>query len=82
MGRVNLLNIDCPFKAAEAEIEKYKDIADIILVDFHAETTSEKIAMGYFLDGKVSAVFGTHTHIQTLVCNTLGLVSFIIALIG
>ncbi len=65
MGRVNLLNIDCPFKAAEAEIQKYKDDADIILVDFHAETTSEKIAMGYFLDGKATCVFGTHTHVQT-----------------
>ncbi len=65
MGRVNLLNIDCPFKAAQAEIQKYQNDADIILVDFHAETTSEKIAMGYFLDGKATCVFGTHTHVQT-----------------
>lgn len=65
MGRVNLLNIDCPFKAAEAEIEALKDKTDFILVDFHAEATSEKIAMGYFLDGKVACVYGTHTHVQT-----------------
>lgn len=65
MGRVNLLNIDCPFRAVDKEIEKYKKDADIIIVDFHAETTSEKIAMGYYLDGKVTCVFGTHTHVQT-----------------
>ena len=65
MGRVNLLNIDCPFKAVEAEIEKLKDKTDFILVDFHAEATSEKIAMGYFLDGKVECMYGTHTHVQT-----------------
>ena len=65
MGRVNLLNIDCPFKAAEAEIEALIDKTDFILVDFHAEATSEKIAMGYFLDGKVACVYGTHTHVQT-----------------
>ena len=65
MGRVNLLNIDCPFKAAEAEIKALKDKTDFILVDFHAEATSEKIAMGYFLDGKVACVYGTHTHVQT-----------------
>ena len=65
MGRVNLLNIDCPFKAVQNEIEKLKSDCDIILVDFHAETTSEKIAMGYYLDGKATCVFGTHTHVQT-----------------
>lgn len=65
MGRVNLLNIDCPFRAIEAEIERLKEKTDFILVDFHAEATSEKIAMGYFLDGKVACVYGTHTHVQT-----------------
>lgn len=65
MGRVNLLNIDCPFKAVKKETEKHKADADIILVDFHAETTSEKIAMGYYLDGCVTCVYGTHTHVQT-----------------
>lgn len=65
MGRVNVLNIDCPFKALEKEIELLKDKADIIIVDFHADATSEKRAMGYFLDGKVTCIFGTHTHVQT-----------------
>ncbi|MBQ8525632.1 MAG: TIGR00282 family metallophosphoesterase [Clostridia bacterium] len=65
MGRVNLLNIDCPFRAAEAEIERLREKTDFILVDFHAEATSEKIAMGYYLDGKAACVYGTHTHVQT-----------------
>lgn len=65
MGRVNILNIDCPFRAVEAEIERLKDKTDIIIVDFHADATSEKRAMGFFLDGKVTCVFGTHTHVQT-----------------
>lgn len=55
-----------PFLAAEALVEKAKlDGAKFIFVDFHAETTSEKRALGFFLDGKVTAVFGTHTHVQT-----------------
>ncbi len=55
-----------PFLAADELIEKAKsDGANIIVVDFHAEATSEKRAMGFYLDGKVSAVFGTHTHVQT-----------------
>ncbi len=55
-----------PFLAADELIEKAKaDGADIIVVDFHAEATSEKRALGFYLDGRVSAVFGTHTHIQT-----------------
>lgn len=65
IGRVFMENSDCPFRTAEKTINKIKDETDILLVDFHAEATSEKIAMGYFLDGKVSAVFGTHTHVQT-----------------
>lgn len=66
IGRVNMpIPFDSPFSAAEREIEKLKGKTDIIIVDFHAETTSEKKAMGYFLDGKVSVVFGTHTHVQT-----------------
>ncbi len=65
MGRVNILNIDCPFKAMDKELEALKDKADIILVDFHADATSEKRAMGYYLDGRVTCVFGTHTHVQT-----------------
>ena len=65
MGRVNILNIDCPFAAVTAEIERLKDKTDIIIVDFHADATSEKRAMGFYLDGKATCVFGTHTHVQT-----------------
>ena len=65
LGRVYMECVDCPFRKAEAIIEKIKEQCDIIIVDFHAEATSEKIAMGFYLDGKVSAVFGTHTHVQT-----------------
>ena len=65
MGRVNLLNIACPFRTVENEIKRISDSADIILVDFHAEVTSEKIALGYYLDGKATCVYGTHTHVQT-----------------
>lgn len=66
IGRVYMpMPADSPFSAAEREIAFLADKTDIILVDFHAEATSEKKAMGFFLDGKVSAVFGTHTHVQT-----------------
>lgn len=65
MGQVEMLSCDSPFTAAEREVEKLREITPVIFVDFHAEATSEKQAMGYFLDGKVSAVFGTHTHVQT-----------------
>lgn len=65
MGRVSMQPCDCPFEAAIREIEKVKKQTDNIIVDFHAEATSEKVAMGYYLDGKASAVLGTHTHIQT-----------------
>jgi len=57
--------IDCPFRIAEAEIERMRASTKIILVDMHAEATSEKLALGWFLDGRVSAVLGTHTHVQT-----------------
>jgi len=56
---------DCPFRAAKAALDKIRQETDIIIVDVHAEATSEKVALGWFLDGKVSAVVGTHTHIQT-----------------
>ena len=65
MGRVFMLNIDDPFAVVLKEIEELKQRARIIFVDFHAEATSEKIAMGWHLDGKVTAVVGTHTHVQT-----------------
>jgi 2',3'-cyclic-nucleotide 2'-phosphodiesterase len=57
--------LDNPFPAAMAEVDRLRQETPVIVVDMHAETTSEKIAMGRFLDGKVSAVFGTHTHVQT-----------------
>jgi len=65
VGRTYMNPCDCPFEAAEREIKRLKAETDIIVVDFHAEATSEKQAMGWFLDGKVSCVFGTHTHVQT-----------------
>jgi hypothetical protein len=64
-GRVFMKHLDCPFRIGEVEIEALRKETPIILVDFHAEATSEKVAMGWFLDGKVSAVLGTHTHVQT-----------------
>src|SRR5438067_2289843 len=65
MGRVFMLNIDDPFQVVLREIDALKPRARIVFVDFHAEATSEKIAMGWHLDGKVTAVVGTHTHVQT-----------------
>lgn len=56
----------CPFAAADAMIEKLSPLCDVIFVDFHAETTSEKVSMAWHLDGRVSALIGTHTHIPTL----------------
>lgn len=64
-GRVFMPGYDCPFRTGRTEIETLSKETDIIIVDFHAEATSEKIAFGYFVDGKVSAVIGTHTHVQT-----------------
>jgi metallophosphoesterase (TIGR00282 family) len=65
MGRVFMQELDNPFQRALAEIDALLPRTRVILVDFHAEATSEKIAMGWFLDGKVTAVVGTHTHVQT-----------------
>ena len=65
VGRTFMEPVDCPFKKAKDEIEKLKKETGIILVDIHAEATSEKIALGWYLDGLVSAVVGTHTHVQT-----------------
>ncbi len=56
---------DCPFRAADREIARIPAEVHVIFVDFHAETTSEKEAMGWYLDGRVSAVIGTHTHVAT-----------------
>ena len=65
MGRVFMLSIDDPFQIVLREIEAMRAKTKIIIVDFHAEATSEKIAMGWHLDGKVTLVVGTHTHVQT-----------------
>jgi 2',3'-cyclic-nucleotide 2'-phosphodiesterase len=65
IGRVFMPNTDCPFRAAEVAVARLRQQTKIIIVDLHAEATSEKIAMGRFLDGKVSAVIGTHTHVAT-----------------
>jgi len=64
-GRAFLPAIDCPFRAADRELAQLSRMTDIILVDFHAEATAEKQAIGWYLDGRVSAVLGTHTHVQT-----------------
>jgi len=64
-GRVFMDALDCPFKTADREIATLSKVTNIILVDFHAEATSEKSSMGWYLDGRVSAVVGTHTHVQT-----------------
>ncbi|MDQ0270149.1 TIGR00282 family metallophosphoesterase [Cytobacillus purgationiresistens] len=64
-GRTFMQTSDCPFAKAEELIQEAKERTSIIFVDFHAEATSEKQAMGWFLDGKVTAVIGTHTHVQT-----------------
>ena len=66
MGRVDIgVLTENPFLKVDKILEQIKDKADIIIVDFHAEATAEKIAMGYYLDGRVTTVFGTHTHVQT-----------------
>ena len=73
--RVGILNVqgrvfmepttDCPFRACDRELARLKMVTSVIIVDVHAEATSEKVALGWYLDGKVSCVFGTHTHIPT-----------------
>lgn len=66
LGVAYMQSADCPFKTADRLIEKARTAgANIIIVDFHAEATSEKRALGYYLDGRVTAVVGTHTHVQT-----------------
>jgi len=64
-GRVFMGSNDCPFRAADRELTALPSEVKVIVVDLHAETTSEKIAMGWYLDGRVSAVLGTHTHVAT-----------------
>lgn len=65
LGCVFMEALDCPFRTTKAEIDRIYNQTRVIIVDIHAEATSEKIALGWYLDGTVSAVLGTHTHIQT-----------------
>ncbi len=65
MGRVFMYPIECPFETVDRILDDIRGKSDIVLVDLHAEATSEKRAMGYYLRGRVSAVFGTHTHVPT-----------------
>lgn len=68
LGRVFMAPLDCPFRTADALLERLEKegASKVIIVDFHAEATSEKQAMGWYLDGRVSAVLGTHTHVGTV----------------
>jgi len=66
MGRTFMNDIDCPFRAMDKLLEEVRDRPPVVIVDFHAEATSEKMAMGRYLDGRVSAVLGTHTHVGTI----------------
>lgn len=65
MGRAYMPTLDCPFRTAKRELAKLKQKVTAVVVDMHAEATSEKMAMGHFLDGEATAVVGTHTHVQT-----------------
>ncbi len=65
MGRAYMPTIDCPFQTAKRELSRLKQETSAVIVDMHAEATSEKMAMGHYLDGEVTAVVGTHTHVQT-----------------
>lgn len=65
VGRFNLVDVDCPFRAADDLLRELDGGVDLVVVDFHAETTSEKVALGWYLDGRVAAVIGTHTHVPT-----------------
>lgn len=64
-GRVFMNLLDCPFKTASEEIKRIREQTKIIFIDFHAEATSEKMAFAYYFDGQISAIIGTHTHVQT-----------------
>lgn len=65
-GRINMDALDCPFRAVEKVLKNLEGKADLFVVDFHAEATSEKLAFGNYFDGKVNVVAGTHTHVQTV----------------
>ncbi len=65
IGRIFMKPADCPYAKIDSLLPKLKNEADVVFVEMHAEATSEKVAMGYYLDGKVGCVFGTHTHVMT-----------------
>lgn len=65
IGRTFIGNFDCPFRAVDKLLEDIKPLPKIIIIDFHAEATSEKVAFGRYVEGRVSAVVGTHTHVTT-----------------
>ena len=65
LGRSFLNTLDCPFRTFNRIHNELKESTDILIIDFHGEATAEKVAMGWYVDGKVSLIFGTHTHIQT-----------------
>jgi metallophosphoesterase (TIGR00282 family) len=65
LGRIFMAPVECPFRSVDAALQKIAGQAALILVDMHAEATSEKVALGWYLDGRVSAVVGTHTHVAT-----------------
>jgi metallophosphoesterase (TIGR00282 family) len=65
VGRVFMDPLDCPFRAADREIEALHGKTNLVVVDIHAEASSEKVALGWYLDGRVGAAIGTHTHVQT-----------------
>ena len=65
IGRVYMDSVDCPFRTAESVLHEVGTRATVVIVDMHADATSEKSAMGWFLDGKVAAVVGSHSHVQT-----------------
>lgn len=64
-GRVFMNLLDCPFRTTKEELNKIKEQTNLVVIDFHAEATSEKMAFAYYFDGQVSAIIGTHTHVQT-----------------
>jgi metallophosphoesterase (TIGR00282 family) len=66
IGRTFIGNFDCPFRAMDFLLETVQDRSSVVIIDFHAEATSEKVALGRYLDGRVSAVLGTHTHVGTI----------------
>jgi len=71
IGRTFMSNYDCPFRAIDQLLDETEQKPPVIIVDFHAEATSEKVAMGRYLDGRVSAVLGTHTHVGTIDAQVL-----------